>query len=105
MVPLIGTPLLAGPTAPRAATLELVPSSLEPAPPGAAPLTAPRMATLTSTPTHWIAPVVPPGFLPHSLPVTPTAPRADLAALVAFCVAPTTPATSREAPATPASPA
>jgi hypothetical protein len=105
MVPPIGTPLLASPTAPCVATFELVPSSPESTPPGAAPLTAPRTATSASTPTSQVAPVVPPGFLPCAAPVTPTTPRADPAAPAASCAAPRTPATSRAAPVILASPA
>jgi hypothetical protein len=51
----IGTPLLAGSTTPRAATLELMPSSLDSAPLGAVS-TAPRRV-----------PAVPPGFPPHHM--------------------------------------
>jgi hypothetical protein len=94
MVPPIDTPLLAGPTMPRVAMLELVPSSPESAPLGAAPLTTPHVATSTSASTRQVAPIVPPGFLPRAAPVTPTAPRADLAAPAASCAASTTPATS-----------
>jgi hypothetical protein len=60
MVPPIGTPLLAGPTVPRAATLELVPSSPKPASPDATPLTTPCVATSASTLTRRVALVVPP---------------------------------------------
>jgi hypothetical protein len=104
MVPPIGTPLLASPTVPRATTLELVPSSLEFAPPGTAPLTAPRAATLASTLTRQVALTVPPCFLPRAAPATLVAPRADLMAPAASYVTPTTPATSRAALVTPTSP-
>jgi hypothetical protein len=80
VVPPIGTPLLAGSTAPRAATLELVPNSLDSAPPGAV-FTAPRRV-----------PAVPPGFLPHAAPVTPVASRAAPETLVAPRAAPAPPA-------------
>jgi hypothetical protein len=94
MVPPIGTSLLAGPTVPCTAMLELVPSSLEPTPLGTTPLTAPRATTLTSTLTRRVTPAVPLGFLPHVASVTSAAPRAVLAAHATSCAAPMTPATS-----------
>jgi hypothetical protein len=81
VVPPIGIPLLAGSTAPRAATLELVPSSLDATPPGVASTTPRR-----------VAPAVPPSFVPRAAPTTNAAPRAASA----------TPAAPRAAPAAPA---
>jgi hypothetical protein len=82
VVPPISTPLLAGSTAPRAATLELVPSSLDSTPPGAVSTALRRVAA------------VPPGFLPRAAPATPATPR----------VAPTTPATPCAVPTSPTAP-
>jgi hypothetical protein len=79
VVPPICTPLLARSIAPCAATLELVPSSLDSTPPG-----------VVSTAPHQVALAVPPGFLPRVAPAPPAAPRADPVTPAASCVAPAT---------------
>jgi hypothetical protein len=106
VVPPIGTPLLVGSTAPRAAMLELMPILLDspPPPPGMASIAPCR-----------VAPAVPPGFLPRAVlatraapraaPMTPATPRAALAPLAALRAVPAAPVAPYAASVTPASPA